>query len=251
MKEVHGGVLKAGEYRFDHAAPIAEVFARLRKGDVFTRTLVIPEGFNIFDIAGRRAGRRDWGPARRSLQAERQHTELVKLWQPDATSVEGYLFPDTYKFGTHVTPLQMLQVMVKRFREVSARLGLTGERRRTGPSRWRRWLKRKCTSTANGRWSQGVFENRMADNMPLQTDPAVVYASLLRGHVDRRDPSKRASLGLGVQHVHAHRVCRPGPICNPGLAALKAALQAGANGLSLLRRGCAGRDEVLTRPEGA
>ena len=51
MKEVHGGALKAGEYRFDHPATLTEVYARIRKGDVYTRTLVIPEGFNIFDIA--------------------------------------------------------------------------------------------------------------------------------------------------------------------------------------------------------
>ena len=125
MKEVHGGRLLAGEYRFDHAAPVAEVYNRIRKGDVFTRSLVLPEGFNIYDIANavQAAG---LGSSAAFLQAERQHTELVKLWNPSATSVEGFLFPDTYKFSPHATPLQMLQVMVKRFREVSGRLGLAG-----------------------------------------------------------------------------------------------------------------------------
>ena len=46
-----GGTLKAGEYRFDHPAPISEVYARLVQGDVYTQALTIPEGFNIFDIA--------------------------------------------------------------------------------------------------------------------------------------------------------------------------------------------------------
>ena len=53
------GSLKAGEYRFDHPATVGEVYDRLRRGDVYTVTVVIPEGFNIFDIA-RRWQRRGW-----------------------------------------------------------------------------------------------------------------------------------------------------------------------------------------------
>src|ERR1700737_5414927 len=46
-----GGTLKAGEYRFDHPAALNDVYARIARGDVYTRALTIPEGFNIFDIA--------------------------------------------------------------------------------------------------------------------------------------------------------------------------------------------------------
>ena len=45
------GTLQAGEYRFDHPAPVTEVYARIARGDVFTRTVTVPEGANIFDIA--------------------------------------------------------------------------------------------------------------------------------------------------------------------------------------------------------
>src|ERR1700722_12001462 len=45
LKEWRGGSLKAGEYRFDHPAPLLEIYARLHKGDVYTKTVVIPEGF--------------------------------------------------------------------------------------------------------------------------------------------------------------------------------------------------------------
>lgn len=222
MKEVHGGRLLAGEYRFDHAAPIAEIYARIRKGDVFTRTLVIPEGFNIFDISNavQAAG---LGSAVAFLQAERQHTELVKLWEPGATSVEGYLFPDTYKFSPHATPLQILQAMVKRFREVSARLGLTGQdvgRTVTVAS----LVEKEVHIDTERPLVAGVFENRMADNMPLQTDPAVAYASQLRGTwtgVIHQSELHSDS----AYNTYTHAGLPPGPICNPGVAALIAALK--------------------------
>ena len=222
MKEVHGGRLLAGEYRFDHAAPLAEIYVRLRKGDVYTRALVIPEGFNIFDIANAVQAAK-LGSSADFLAAERQHTELVKLWNPSATSLEGYLFPDTYKFSPHATPLQMLQVMVKRFRDVSARLGLTNAdagRVVTLAS----LIEKEVHLDSERPLVAGVFENRMANAMPLQTDPAVVYASLLRGTwtgVIHQSELHSDS----AYNTYTHTGLPPGPICNPGVAALRAALK--------------------------
>ena len=118
------GTLKAGEYRFDHPATLLEVYDRLRRGDVYTRTVVIPEGFNIFDVANAVA---EAGITTHDefLEAERQHTELITRWSPGATSLEGYLFPDTYKFSRHAKPEQMLSVMVKRFAQQAQHLGLS------------------------------------------------------------------------------------------------------------------------------
>ena len=123
-----GGVLKAGEYRFDHLAPMPEVYARLIQGDVYTRALTVPEGYNIFDIA---AAVETAGFAKRDdfLAAEREHIELLEGLLPPGThpeSLEGYLFPDTYNFSRHATPLQILTSMVRRFRQVSTHLELIG-----------------------------------------------------------------------------------------------------------------------------
>ncbi len=52
LREIEGGSLKAGEYRFAEPASMLTVYDRLERGDVFTVELVIPEGFNLFDIAG-------------------------------------------------------------------------------------------------------------------------------------------------------------------------------------------------------
>jgi UPF0755 protein len=222
LKIAHGGALKAGEYRFDHAAPLTEVYARIRKGDVYTRTVVIPEGFNIFDIAQaiEAAG---LGSRTEFLAAEQQHTELIAQWSAHADSLEGYLFPDTYRFSRHATPERMLATMVNRFGQMSAKLGMTGSdvaRVVTMAS----LVEKEVHIDAERPVVAGVFENRLAAGMPLQTDPAVVYASLLRGTwTGVIHQSELHSDSAYNTYVHAG--LPPGPICNPGAAALRAAMQ--------------------------
>jgi UPF0755 protein len=217
------GSLKAGEYRFDHPVKMAEVYDRIRRGDVYTVTLVIPEGFNIFDIASAVAAakldsRDDF------LRAEQKDTELIAEWVPagSAMSLEGYLFPDTYKFSRHATPLLMLMTMVKQFRLETKRLGMTPDevpRVVTMAS----LVEKEVHIDAERPEVASVFENRLAAGMPLQTDPAVIYASLLRGTwtgVIHESELKSDS----AYNTYAHVGLPPGPICNPGVAALKAAL---------------------------
>jgi UPF0755 protein len=226
MKAVHGGPLKAGEYRFDHAARLTEIYTRIRKGDVYTRTLVIPEGFNIFDIAEavETAG---LGSRAEFLAAEQKHTELLALAglsNPNATSLEGYLFPDTYRFSRHATPVNMLSTMVKRFEQMSTKLGLSSGSDIARVVTMASLVEKEVHIDAERALVAGVFENRLAAGMPLQTDPAVAYASILSG------------TWTGVIHqselhsdspynTYVHTGLPPGPICNPGIAALKAAMQ--------------------------
>jgi UPF0755 protein len=215
------GTLKAGEYRFDHAASVLEVYDRLRRGDVYTITLVVPEGYNIFDIAdavqAAKLGTRD-----DFLRAEMSHGYLVRVWSPQAKSVEGYLFPDTYKFSRHATPVQMITTMVKRFGQQAARLGLTG----TDLSRTvtlASLIEKEVHYDAERPEVASVFENRMAMGMPLQTDPAVIYASMLRGTwtgVIHQSELHSDS----AYNTYANAGLPPGPVCNPGVAALKAAM---------------------------
>ena len=220
----HGaGSLKAGEYRFDHAARMEEVYDRLRRGDVYTVTLVIPEGFNIFDIASAVAAakldsRDDF------LKAEQKDTELIAEWVPQggATSLEGYLFPDTYRFSRHATAILMLTTMVGEFRQETKRLGMTPDevpRTVTLAS----LVEKEVHIDRERPEVVSVFENRLAAGMPLQTDPAVIYASQLRGTwtgVIHQSELKSDS----AYNTYTHAGLPPGPICNPGVASVMAAL---------------------------
>ncbi len=221
LREVEGGTLKAGEYRFDHRASMLEVYSRLRRGDVFTIAVVIPEGFNLFDVA-QAVETAGLAPREAFLAAAEENVGLVRRWDPAANSVEGYLFPDTYRFSRHTTPAMMLGAMTRRFGQVALRLGLTGPavpRTVTMAS----LVEREVHVDAERPIVAGVFENRLRLGMPLQTDPAVVYASMLRGTwtgVIHQSELHSDS----AYNTYAHTGLPPGPICNPGVAALQAAL---------------------------
>ena len=221
LRELQGGTLKAGEYRFTEPASLWEVYDRLRRGDVYTVSVVIPEGFDLFDVA-QAVETAGLVPREVFLQAAAANVALVHPWDPKATSVEGYLFPDTYRFSRHTTPLTMLQAMTHRFQQTALRLGLAGpEEHRTVTMA--SLIEREVHVDAERPLVAGVFENRLRAGMPLQTDPAVAYASMLRG------------TWTGVIHqselhsdspynTYTHVGLPPGPICNPGLAAMRAAL---------------------------
>ncbi len=223
LRVVKGGALKAGVYRFDHPVPMTEVYQRLAKGDVFTRTVVIPEGFNLFDVAAAMEAAK-LGTREQFLAAARQHTELVAAWSPHASSVEGFLFPDTYKFSPHATEEQMLRAMVKRFGAEASRIGLVEGQVDVAKTVTMASLVEKEVSLDRERpMVAGVFVNRLRLGMPLQTDPAVVYAALLdgrwRGTIYQSDLASE-----NPYNTYRHTGLPPGPICNPGVAALKAAM---------------------------
>lgn len=219
LRAAKSGTLKAGEYRFDHPAPLSEVYGRLLKGDVYTVTLSVPEGFNIFEIA-QAVEAAGLGPKETFLATERQRTELIANYDPHAASLEGYLFPDTYHFSRHATPPQMVSAMVRRFRQAVVHLGLTGDIANTVTLA--SIVEKEVRQDAERPLVAGVFVNRLAQKMPLATDPTVIYAALLdnryRGAIyasDLQSPSP--------YNTYRHVGLPPGPICSPGLAALRAA----------------------------
>jgi UPF0755 protein len=224
LRLIQRGRIKAGEYRFDHPMPATEVYARLLRGDVYTRSLTIPEGYNIFDIA-QAVEAAGLGSRDEFLKAERQHTELIAAWASPAgdrpQSLEGYLFPDTYHFARHTTPVQILSAMVKRFQQAAAQLNLTGDVSRTVIMA--SLVEKEVSQDAERPLVAGVFENRLAKGMTLATDPTVIYAALLedrwRGTIyasDLQSPSP--------YNTYKHTGLPPGPICNPGMAALRASI---------------------------
>jgi UPF0755 protein len=219
-----GGTLKAGEYRFDHPIPMSEVYTRLVQGDVYTKALTIPEGFNIFDIANA-VDAAGFSKRYDFLAAERRHTELIADLLPPNThpaSLEGYLFPDTYRFSRHATPLQMLTAMTHRFRQTATQLGL--DRTNIVPTvTMASVIEKEVAQETERPLVAGVFTNRLAKSIPLATDPTVIYAALLdnrwRGTIyasDLQSPSP--------YNTYKHTGLPPGPISNPGIASLRAAL---------------------------
>lgn len=217
---VRGRTLKAGTYQFDHPAPMSEVWDRLRRGDVYTVAITIPEGSNIFDIGARLQA---VGLATQAdfVKAAQQDRTAVRDLDPSAPSVEGYLFPDTYHFQPHTPTVEMILTMVKRFRQVAQQIAMTGDYHQivTLAS-----LVEKETPLDKERpLVASVFENRLDKNMPLMTDPSVIYAAELagnyRGTIYQSDLQANSSY-----NTYKHSGLPPGPICNPGVKSLTAAM---------------------------
>jgi UPF0755 protein len=222
MHLIKGGTLKAGEYRFDHPAKMAEVYDRLRRGDVYTIGLTIPEGSNLFDIAQRvKSAHLGHGGSEDFLAAAHKELGLIADLDPSAPSLEGYLFPDTYRFSRETSDEQILTAMVKRFRQSAAELGLQTNYHRivTMAS----LLERETPIVAERPLVASVFENRLAKDMPLMTDPSVIYAALLDGRY--RGTIYASDLAADSPYnTYRHAGLPPGPICNPGATSLRAAM---------------------------
>ena len=212
--------LKAGEYLFDHDANLMDVHNRLARGDVYVHTLVIPEGFNMFDIA-KSIEAAGLGSADDFLKVATSDTSLISDIAPHATSLEGYLFPNTYEFTRTQSMRDMAAAMVKQFRQVAAQIGLTQDVERTVALAS---IIEKETASPNERPEvASVYVNRLANRIPLQADPCVIYAELLSGtysgalhHNDMRFDS--------AYNTYRHIGLPPGPIANPGKSSLEAAL---------------------------
>jgi UPF0755 protein len=215
------GRLRAGEYRFDHPVPMTEVYARIARGDVFTKAVTVPEGATIFDIAARlqQAG---LGSAQDFLDAAVSQTGLVASLDPRAKSLEGYLFPDTYRFARKATPVQIAATMVRRFREKAAQLGLKGNMHSVVTMA--SLVERETAVDAERPLVASVFSNRLAINMPLMTDPAVIYGLELQGRW--RGKIYQSDLSFKTPYnTYLNAGLPPGPIANPGIKSLRAAMQ--------------------------
>ncbi len=246
-----GGRLQAGEYRFSRPASLLTVYRRISSGDVYLHTVTIPEGFNLFDIA-QAVQNAQLGSKESFLAAARKDVNLIANLDPTASTLEGYLFPDTYRFQKLETPTQMLAAMVKRFREASASVGLESGYHRTVTLA--SLIEKETPAEQDRPLVASVFENRLAKGMPLMTDPTVIYAALLesrfRGTIYRSD--LRAN---SAYNTYLHPGLPPGPICSPGLAALRSAIHpaktdylyfvadAGGSGHSLFSSTLAGHEQ--------
>ena len=168
--------LKAGEYAFDHRATAREVYDRIARGDIYFHTLVVPEGYNMFDIA---TAMEEAGLGKRDdfLKVARTDTALVRDLDPQAPSLEGYLFPDTYHFTRTQSLHDMAAVMVRRFRQAAKDVGLN---QNVHDVVTMASIVEKETGAAEERPAvASVFYNRLDKHMVLATDPSVIYAALL------------------------------------------------------------------------
>jgi UPF0755 protein len=222
---VHPRSLKAGEYRFADAETPMRIHERLAAGDIFTHTVVIPEGFNIYDVASavETAG---LGSRADFLKAAQNDTALVHDVDPQAKSLEGYLFPDTYEFTRTQSMSDIVSAMVRRFRQEAKAIGLDSDYHRVVTLAS---IVEKETAARDERpMVASVYENRIQRNMALDADPSVIYGSLLIGKYNGTIYQSDLTLD-SPYNTYKYPGLPPGPIANPGRDSLKAAMHPAAS----------------------
>lgn len=221
----HKRSLKAGEYLFDRSVNSLDVHRRLAHGDVYFHTVVIPEGFNMFDI-GQAVQDAGLGSSADFIKVATTDTALIADLAPDAKSLEGYLFPNTYEFTRMQTMDEMAAAMVKQFRQVAREIGLAPDGQSVDIQRTvivASIIEKETAAAEERPLVASVYYNRIAQHQALQADPSVIYAELLQGtysgalhHTDMQFNSN--------YNTYTHPGLPPGPIGNPGKTSLEAAM---------------------------
>lgn len=215
-----GRILQAGEYRFQQPASPIDVFERIARGDVYAIDFVVPEGKNMFDIAAI-AEQAGLFSADDFLKVARDPS-MIRDLDPKAPTLEGYLFPNTYKVGRKWTPERLCRAMTGKFREVWHALKSDADTHRTVTLA--SLVEKESKLPEERSRVAAVYANRLRIGMKLDCDPTTIYAALLAGRytgvihrsdLDRDDP----------YNTYRTPGLPPGPIANPGRASLEAALR--------------------------
>jgi UPF0755 protein len=218
--------IKAGEYEFSPSLHPDGVLSKLVRGEVLLHQITFPEGTTIHDVATLLATR---GLARvdEVLAAATDFALTRELGIP-ASTLEGYCFPDTYRFARHLPATTIIRTMVARFNqyfgpaqeEKARRLGLTRHQVVILAS----IVEKETGVPAERPLIAGVFLNRLRRGIPLQSDPTVIYGiTNFDGNLTRAD-----LLTDTPYNTYTRPGLPAGPIANPGAGSLDAVLSPAA-----------------------
>ncbi|MEE4253619.1 MAG: endolytic transglycosylase MltG [Desulfuromusa sp.] len=215
------GKIQAGHYQFKDPASPGDVLNRLIQGDVEKVSLTVPEGFTLQQIIARIV-EKGFGDKERLLGLA-SDVDFIHSLGIEADSLEGYLFPETYLFAPGIDEKALLSMMVSQFR-FHADSKLKDDAKKIGLN-LHQWvtlasiIEKETGIVAEMPVISSVFHNRLKRNIPLQTDPTVIYGikdfdgNITRKHLTTSTP----------YNTYLIRGLPPGPIASPGLAALESA----------------------------
>lgn len=216
------GKLQAGQYRFDVRTNNRMVLKKLVRGNVVTEKVLIPEGARASRIA--HILKQNIQIDSTEFMALVQDTAFCRYLNINAESLEGYLYPDTYRFSQHITVTEVLRKLVSQFQDVfvdslikrSREIGLTMHEVVTLAS----IVEGEAAVAEERPIIAALYHNRLKRRMLLQADPTIQFIipngprRLLNGDLEIDSP----------YNTYIHAGLPPGPVNNPGLASIVAVL---------------------------
>lgn len=217
--------LQAGEFRFDRPMTPAEVIDKIASGDVYNRRITFPEGLNIQEMA-RLYEQQGFGKAAAFVEAARD-PGAIRSFDPAATDLEGYLFPETYSMPRDTTAAKLVGLMVGRFKQLfTAEMQQAAQALELTPREvvtLAALVEKETAQPSERPIVAAVYLNRLKIGMAMQADPTVIYALQRAGRYNgniRRDDLSFDS----PYNTYRYPGLPPGPIASPGLASLQAAV---------------------------
>lgn len=220
------GKLQAGDYIFSSPITPLEVLSKLKQGLVVTQQLTIPEGYDKYDLV--EAMVKAQIDSREAIEKAIEDISLISDIDPKARSLEGYLFPDTYTYTRQQKAPQIIQAMVKRFRQALTPerqkkiqdLGLSLNEALTMAS----LVEKEARVDEERVLVAGVFYNRLKKGMRLDCDPTFIYAAKLAKDWDNQVNNPVHRKRESVYNTYYITGLPAGPIASPGLKSIDAAL---------------------------
>jgi UPF0755 protein len=213
---------KAGTYRFSDAMTPQQILSMLEAGEVYEVRFSVPEGYSIYQIAELLQGRGIF--KKESFLRQCFNPTLLAELEIPARSVEGFLCPSTYTISPHTDEGALIREMVSRFRSTYSRT--FGERARMLGLRQSEVLtlasmiEKEAVVPEERPVIASVFYNRLKMNMPLQSDPTSIYGiRAFSGRITKRDILRETPY-----NTYRIKGLPPGPIGNPSIGAIEAAL---------------------------
>ncbi len=220
-----GRHIQAGEYRFSKPATPKQIAQRLVRGDVYFLSITVPEGLTAQEtlelFARNGLGKSD------EMEQALLKTEWIREMDPDARNLEGYLFPETYRFSRKADSETIIKAMVHQFRVRIARILESNPLQ----ADWNiprivilaSMIEKEVKKLEEGPLVASVFVNRLERGIPLACDATIIYAMKLEGTFHGN--LSKADLAMKSPYNSYHHLgLPPGPICNPGESSLRAAL---------------------------
>ncbi|MFO0773890.1 MAG: endolytic transglycosylase MltG [Nitrospiraceae bacterium] len=213
----------SGEYELSPAMAPKDILAKIRAGQVILHTITIPEGYSIAQMA-EVLDIDDYVDAKEFLRLARD-TSFVHSLGIEAPTLEGYLFPDTYRVARGTKAKDFIQTMVAKLWQVFTpewkTLAQTNHMTPHQVLTMASVIEKETGAGQERRLISAVFHNRLKKNIPLQSDPTVIYGlESFDGNIHKKDLSNPSPY-----NTYRVRGLPPGPIASPGAQSIEAALK--------------------------
>lgn len=214
------GSLHVGEFVVSAAMPAGEILAILSQGRVKTYEVVIPEGFRATEIAVRLAAAGLVDEA--EFLAVVDEAGVAERLGVEGPGLEGYLFPETYRFPRGLSAEATARVLVEHFLDAWAEIEPEAKRQKLSMRdvvTLASIVEKETGAPAERPVIAAVFLNRLARRMRLASDPTTIY-----GIPDFDGNLRRRDLEDGTNPYNTYKIpaLPPGPIASPGADSLRA-----------------------------